>query len=147
MHIAVPLEREDAVADAVQEISVVAHCNDTAVECRQRFFQNAQRRQVQIVRRLVQDQEVPAVFQYLRKQEAASLAAGELPDERVHPVVVKEEPPQVFPHRQAFSVEKKPVPPVADFLHNSLLVVQRHTRLVHIIDQCLLADLDLPFRG
>jgi len=58
MDFAVAFERQHVGADAVQEIAVVAHHQHGAGERDQRLLQHAQRRQIQIVRWFVENEEV-----------------------------------------------------------------------------------------
>jgi hypothetical protein len=76
MDFAVALERQHVRADAVQKIAVVAH-HQHAGKRDQRLLQHAQRRQVEIVRRFVEDEEVAAVFQDAREQQPAAFAAAQ----------------------------------------------------------------------
>jgi hypothetical protein len=71
------LEREDARADAVQEVAVVAHHQHAAGEGDQRLLQHAQRGQVEVVGRLVEDQEVAAALEHLGQQQPAAFAAAQ----------------------------------------------------------------------
>mgnify|MGYP000965469539 CR=1 FL=1 len=64
--------------DAVEEPAIVADDNRAAGEFEERLFEGAERFDVEIVRRLVQKENVSALFQELRQVDAVSLAAGEV---------------------------------------------------------------------
>ena len=68
----------------------MADHHKTAVVVDQRFFQNAQRRKIQVVGRLVENQEIAAAAQNFGKRQTRFLAAGKIFDFRVDPVVFKQ---------------------------------------------------------
>src|SRR5438093_12241082 len=74
-HATVALEDEQVCRDAVEEPAVVADNDDASREIEQRFFERAQRVDVEIVRRLVEEQHVAARLEQLREMEAIALAA------------------------------------------------------------------------
>ena len=76
----VALEREDVRRDAVEEPAVVRDHDGAAGEVEQRLLERAQRVDVEVVRRLVEQQHVAAAAEQLREVDAVPLAAGELPD-------------------------------------------------------------------
>ncbi len=61
--------------DAVEEPAVVADHDHAAREVEKRFLQRAQRVDVEIVRRLVEQQDVRPGLQHLRKMDPVTLAA------------------------------------------------------------------------
>src|SRR5439155_13557292 len=77
---AVPLEGQDVRGDAVEEPAVVADDHHTAAEVQQRVLQRPQRVHVEVVGRLVQQQQVAAAAQQLGQVDAVALAAGQLAD-------------------------------------------------------------------
>src|SRR5688572_7972780 len=74
-HLAVPLEREDVRRDPVEEPSIVADDDRASREAEQRFLQRTQRVDVEIVRRLVEQQYIAARLEELREMQAIPLAA------------------------------------------------------------------------
>ena len=68
------------VAQPAQEHAVVRHEDHRAVELRQRIDQHFLRRQIQVVGRLVEHQEVRRVEQHARHDEARLLASRQRPD-------------------------------------------------------------------
>ena len=85
-HHAVALEGEDVRADAIQKIAVVADHDDAAFERDQGFFQQAKRGEIEVVRGLVENDDVPAALEDFREHDAAALAAAEVLDLRVDAV-------------------------------------------------------------
>src|SRR4051812_49074790 len=77
--LALALEGEDVRRDAVQEPAVVADDDSAAREVFQSLFESAHRVHVQIVRRLVEQEDVRAFLQHLREVDAIALAAREHP--------------------------------------------------------------------
>ena len=69
-HLGVPLEREDVRRDAVEEPPIVRDDHRASREIDQRFLQRTQRVDVEIVRRLVEQQQVAAGHQRLREMQA-----------------------------------------------------------------------------
>src|SRR5256712_3579919 len=79
-HSAVALEDQHVRRDAIQEPAVVADDHDASREVEQRLFERAQRVHVQIVRRLVEQEDVAARTKQLGQVDSVSLAAGEIAD-------------------------------------------------------------------
>ena len=78
--LAVALEGEDVRRDAVEEPAVVADDHGAAGIVEQRLLERAQRVDVEVVGRLVEQQQVGALLQHLGEMHPVALAAGELPD-------------------------------------------------------------------
>ena len=79
--LAVALEREDVGRDPVEEPAVVADHDDAARERFEARLERTQRVDVEVVRRLVEQQHVAARLEQLREVDAVALAAGQLADE------------------------------------------------------------------
>ena len=71
------LPRENVCGDAVEEPSVVARDDRAAREFEQRLFQALERLGVEVVRRLVEQQEVAALLERKCEVQAVALAAGQ----------------------------------------------------------------------
>src|SRR5919206_125099 len=71
------LERQDVRGDAVEKPAVVADDDGAAGEGEERLFQRPQRVHVEVVRGLVEQQEVAAGLEGAGEVEAVPLAAGE----------------------------------------------------------------------
>src|SRR5262245_23093898 len=96
--LAVALEREDVGRDAVEEVAVVRHDDRAAGERLERLLEDAQRLEVEVVRRLVEDEHVAALLEQLGELEAVPLAAGELADRRLLLRAAEEEAGAVGAH-------------------------------------------------
>ena len=68
------------VASPVEEEAVVADDHRAAGERFERLLERAQRLDVEIVGRLVEQQHVAALLQHLRHMDTVALAARQLPD-------------------------------------------------------------------
>src|SRR5678815_24853 len=66
---AVALERQDVCGDAIEKPAVVAADHGAAGEVLKTLFQGSQGVHIEIVRRLVEDDEVRAFFQHARKMD------------------------------------------------------------------------------
>src|SRR5260370_12939000 len=72
---AVAFERENVSSYAIQEPSIVAYNNRATSKILERFFKRAHRVDIQIVRRLVEQQNVSDFLQHLCEMNAIPLAA------------------------------------------------------------------------
>ena len=79
-HLRVAFEREHVGGDPVEEPAVVGDDDGAAGERQQRLLERAQRVDVEVVGRLVEQQQVAAGAQQLGEVEAVALAARELAD-------------------------------------------------------------------
>ena len=70
--------------DPVEEPPVVADHDDAAGEPQERLLEGAQRIDVEIVGRFVEQEQVPAALQELREVEAVSLPTGQV----LHPFLL-----------------------------------------------------------
>ena len=77
---AVALEGEHVGGDAVEEPAVVADDDGATGKILQRLFQRAQRIDVEIVGRFVEQQQIGAGAQHLGEMHAVALAARERAD-------------------------------------------------------------------
>src|SRR5439155_25867454 len=75
LDVAVALERQDVRRDAVEEPAIVADDDRAARELQQAVFERAQRVDVEVVRRLVEQQHVAGALDHLREVDAVALAA------------------------------------------------------------------------
>ena len=79
-HVALPFEREHVGGDAVEEPAVVADDHGAAGVILERLLEGAEGLDVEIVGRLVEQQDVGARLQDLGEVDAVALTAGELAD-------------------------------------------------------------------
>src|SRR5882757_1489570 len=77
---AVALECEHVRRDAIEEPAVVADHDRAAGELQQRDFERAERVDVEVVRRLVEQEHVAATPKELREMQAVPLASREIAD-------------------------------------------------------------------
>ena len=73
------VEVEDLGRDAIEEISIVAHHQYGPGKSQRRLLEGAQRREVEVVGGLVEDQDVAAGAEELSQQYAVALAPDSLP--------------------------------------------------------------------
>jgi hypothetical protein len=77
--LAVPLESEHVRRNAVQKPAVVADDDRAARKVQQRFLERAKRVDVQVIGRLVEQQQVAPLLQQLGQVNAIAFAAAPLP--------------------------------------------------------------------
>ncbi len=78
LDMAVSLERQHVGGDAVEEEAVVADDDGAAGELQQGLFERAERVDVEVVGRFVEQQKISAALQHFRQMHAVALAAREL---------------------------------------------------------------------
>ncbi len=139
--VAVPFERQNVRRQAVEEPAVVAHHHGAADEVGHRFFQRAQRVDVQVVRRFVEQQDVRAPAEQFRQVDAVPLAAGEDADLFLLVGLREVEPRDVSAGlRSVVLAHVDVVVPAGDFLVDRLVGVESIARLVDVAELDRLAD-------
>src|SRR5437762_11510388 len=88
-------ESENRGANAIQEIAIVTDHDDAAAEGDERFLEQAQRSEIEIVRWFVEHQDVAAALQDFCEQHPAAFAAAELRNLCVDTVFAEKESPQI----------------------------------------------------
>src|SRR6476661_7921719 len=78
--LAVAFEREHVRGDAIEKPAIVADDDGAAGKRQQRFLERSQRVDVEIVGRLVEQEQVRSALEKLGKMNAVALAAGERSD-------------------------------------------------------------------
>src|SRR5688500_7302789 len=146
-HGAIGLEREDRGANPVQKIAVVADHDDTALEGDERFFEQPQGPEIEIVGRLVEDQQVAAPLQDFGEKHPAALAAAQLGDARVDPFIGEEKTPEISTHADRFLAHFEEVAAIAHLLEHRFFVIEQESILIDIIDLGARAKLNLPASG
>src|SRR6266700_4112336 len=73
---AVPFECKDVRRDAIEEPSVVRNDYRAAGKVFERFFESAKRIQIEIVCRLIEEQDIGPLFEDFGEMHTVSLAAG-----------------------------------------------------------------------
>ena len=104
------------VAIAVEEPAIVRDHDGAAGEVEQRLLERAQRVDVEVVRRLVEQQHVAAAAQQLREVHAVALAAGEVADALLLVAALEVEPRDVLARVDLALAELDDVVPAADLL-------------------------------
>src|SRR3712207_5743115 len=77
---AVAFEGEDVGGEAVEEEAVVADDDGAAGEILERLLERAEGLDVEVVGRLVEEEDVAALLKHLRQVDAVALATRELAD-------------------------------------------------------------------
>ena len=139
----VALEGEDVGGDAVEEPAVMGDHHGAAREIEQRVLERAQRVDVEIVRRLVEQQHVAAALQDLRQVDAVPLAAGELTDGLLLVAASEVEPRRVLARVDLPLAEQDDVLASGDLLPHRVLRVEVGPRLVDVGQLDGVADLQL----
>src|SRR5688572_3037981 len=141
------LRGENVRRDAIEEPAIVRDDEHAAGELEQRLLERAQRLDVEVVARLVEEQHVAALEQRRREMEPAALAAGKLSDELLLVRALEVEPAEVGARLHLELADGEDVLPVADRLPRRLVVRQRFARLVDHRELHRVADLDLSRIG
>ena len=131
---AVVFEGDDLIADPVEEVAIVGNDDDRAVEHRECFFQHPQRGQIEVVGRLVEHDDVAAVFQNLGQHQPRPFATGKQIDALVDALVVEEEAAQVVARAQRLVAEHQLFIAVGNFIEQRARAVELHPRLVDVVD-------------
>src|SRR4029077_2833148 len=121
--------------------------DDAAAEGDERFLEQAQRSEIEIVRRFVEHQNVAASLQDFSEQHPAPFAAAELRNLRVDAVFAEKKSPQISAQRDALLAERDVFSAGADFFPNRFLVVEEEPILINVIDLGPRADLHCTARG
>ncbi len=77
--LAIALKGQDVGSHAVQEPAVVADDHGRATKVQQRLFQGTQGMHVQVIRRLVQQQQIGPRFKHLRQMDTVSFTSRQRP--------------------------------------------------------------------
>ena len=102
--VSLPVEHQQVVHHLIHEVAIVAHHNHTSLEVLQVLFQYVQRNDVQVVGRLVQNQEIRIAHQHRTQIKTAALATAQLIDIAVLCFRRKEEMLQKLRCRQTLAV-------------------------------------------
>src|SRR4029077_1620250 len=92
-------EGENRGANAIQKIAIVTHYDDAAAEGDERFLEQTQGSEIEIVRRFVEHQNIAAALQDFCQQHPAPFTAAELRYLRVDAVFAKKKPSQISAQR------------------------------------------------
>src|SRR3984957_18033603 len=139
---AVAFEGQHVGGDAVQKEAVVAYDDGAAGEVEQRLFERAQRVDVEVVGRLVEQEQVRAALQHLGEMNAVAFAAGELANLLLLVCALEVEGADIGSAIHLALAECDDVVAAGDFLPDILLAVERVAGLIDIAKLYALADLD-----
>src|SRR5437762_9551318 len=139
-------ESENRGAHAIQEIAIVTDHDDAAAEGDERFLEQAQCSEIEIVRRFVEHQNVAASLQDFSEQHPAPFAAAELRNLRVDALFAEKKPSQISAQRDALFAERDVFSAAPDFFPNRFLIVEEESILIDVIDLGPRADLHCPAR-
>jgi hypothetical protein len=129
-----PLEHQRARHHFVQEFPVVAHQQHRAGVFHQQVFDQLQRLQIEVVRRLVEHQHVRWPRKKLRQQQAAALAPRQHPHRAPRPVGRKEKLLQIADHMPPLAVHHDEFVAGGHVVEHRALLIQRLPQLVEIGD-------------
>src|SRR5947208_5647199 len=125
----------------------MTHHDNAAAEGDERFLEQAQRSEIEIVRRFVEHQNVAAALQNFCEQHPAPFASAELRNLRVDAVFAEKKSPQIGPQRDALLAERDVFSATPDFFPNRFLIVEEEPILIDVIDLGPPADLHGTARG
>src|SRR5947208_10821679 len=146
-HMALALESENRGTNAIQKIAIMTDHDDAAAEGDERFLEQAQRSEIEIVRRLVEHQNVAASLQDFSEQYPAPFAAAELRNLRVDALFAEKKSPQISAQGDALLAERDVFSAAPDFFPNRFLIVEEKPILIDVIDLGPCADLHCTSRG
>src|SRR5438034_5129407 len=119
----------------------MTHHDDASAEGDERFLEQAQRSEIEIVRRFVEHQNVATALQDFSKQHPAPFAAAQLRYLRVDAFLAEKKSPQISAQRDALFAERDVFSAAPDFFLNRFLIVEEELILIDILDLGLRADL------
>ena len=143
LDLSVRLDRQRAGDDVVQERPVVADQEHRPLVLDQERLQQLERLDVQVVGRLVQNQQVRRLGEELGQQQAAAFAAGEVLDQAARAFRGEQEILEVADDVPGLAVDRDHVV-VADVLLDGLFLVERRFQLVEVGDLEPGAEADRP---
>src|SRR4051812_32678731 len=146
-HLRVALEREHVRRDAVEEPAIVGDDHRAAGEAEQRLLERAERVDVEVVRRLVEQQQVAAGAQQLGQVQAVALAAGQLGDLLLLVGALEVDARDVLAAVHHAVADLELVEAVGDLLPDGLVVGERVARLVDVRELDRVADPQLARVG
>src|SRR6185437_9162695 len=145
--LAVALEGEDVGRDTVEKTPVVRNDDGAARIIEQRLLQRAQRIDIEIVGRLVEQEEVGAFLQHLCEMHAVALAAGELPHLFLLVGAAEIEQRAIGAARDLAAAEIDLVLAARDLLPHGVTGPKRVARLVDVAELNRVADAELAAVG
>src|SRR5437762_6482522 len=124
----------------------MTHHDDATAAVHERFLEQAQRSEIEIVRRFVEHQNVAASLQDFSEEHPAPFAAAELRNLRVDALFAEKKAPQISAQRDALLAERDVFSAAADLFPNRFLIVEEESVLIDVIDLGSRADLHCTAR-
>src|SRR5437762_6167767 len=125
----------------------MTHHDDATAAVHERFLEQAQRSEIEIVRRFVEHQNVAASLQDFSEEHPAPFAAAELRNPRVDALFAEKKSPQISAQRDALLAERDVFSAAPDFFPNRFLIVEEEPILIDIIDLGPRTDFHYTARG
>src|SRR5438105_6390706 len=125
----------------------MTHDDDAAAEGDKRFLEQAQRSEIEIVRRFVEHQNVAAALENFSEQHPAAFAAAELRNPGVDALFAEKKSPQISAQGDALLAERDVFSAAPDFFPNRFRIVEEEPILIDIIDLGPPSDLHGPARS
>src|SRR6266446_7875532 len=119
----------------------MTHHDDATAEGDERFLEQAQRSEIEIVRRFVEHQNVATALQDFSEQHPAPFAAAELRNLCVDAFFAEKKSPQISAQRDALLAERDVLSAAPDFFPKRFIIVEEEPILIDIIDLGPRADL------
>src|SRR5205809_6580920 len=114
-HAALAFESENRGTNAIQKIAIMTHHDDATAEGDERFLEQAQRSEIEIVCRFVEHQNVAASLQDFSEQHPAPFAPAELRNLRVDAVFAEKKSPKISAQGDAVLAEGDVFSAASDF--------------------------------
>src|SRR5450631_1655300 len=147
LDVAITLEREDVRRDAIEEPAIVADHDRAAREPLEAVLERAQRVDVEVVRRLVEQEEIAGALDHLREVDAVALTAGEDADPLLLILTLEVEARDVRARRDRLLAHLEVLDAFGDLVEDRLRSVERIARLVDVTELDGIADRDLALVG
>ena len=131
-HLRVALEGEDVRRDAIEEPAVVADHHRATREREQRVLERPQRVDVEVVRRLVEEQDVAPAAQHPGQQHPVALPARELADLLLLVAALEAEARDVGAAVDLATADDESVDAAGDLLEHGAVPAEGLAGLVHV---------------
>src|SRR5690606_6762826 len=144
-HDAVILEHERARDDRVEEVPIVTDDEQRAVVVDKTVFQRLERLDIEIVRRLVEDEQIRRTREELREDHSIALAARERRNPRHRLLRREQEVREVSDDVLLPAVDRDVIAALADDVHHRLGFVDLAAKLIEVRDLEVRAELHAAF--
>ena len=134
LDLAVALEAKNMRRDAIEKIAIMGNHDGAARELRERLLQHAQSHQVEVIGRLIEDDEIRGLPEAFRELKAIALATRQAPDLGLLDRSAEEESCQVVANGERLVAVFDHVRPIGDLVVDGQIVAQRLAGLVDITE-------------